>query len=157
MKHDDSTRWVRARGLRAIRDSLHRLFPGAWVLRCIVPGLSGGWIGYRVVSPETRVTLAFSQSLLNDLARRDNRVRGDDVLRDAGVFEATGPDSSALLLVRPCRSNAFLAKLHRGFRVSRLTPSTLLQFARRAKAPLEVESGEAPYGLCFDPPQVQPI
>jgi hypothetical protein len=157
MKHDDSPRWSRARGLRAIRDALHRLFPGAWILRCIVPGLSGGWVGYRVVSPETRVTLAFSQSLLDDLTRGDEPTRCDDVLREAGVFEATGPDSSRLLLVRPRRSNAFLAKLHRGFRVSPLTPSTLLQFSRRTTAPVEMGSPESPYGVGFDPPQIQPI
>ena len=97
--------------LAAIRRTIGRLFPGRPFLRCVLPRASRRWIGFTVVLPEGRLTLAFSQSILAELW--NCRIRNADELLGAALIGGQGPfdNTRSLLFVRNRRSALCLTTL----------------------------------------------
>jgi hypothetical protein len=98
--------------LAAIRRTIRRLFPGRPFLRCVLPRASRRWVGFAVLLPEGRLTIAFSQTILAELW--NCRIRDADELLGAALVGGEGPlgpNTRSLLFVRNRRSALCLTTL----------------------------------------------
>jgi len=99
--------------LAAIRRTIGRLFPGRPFLRCVLPRASRRWVGFAVLLPEGRLTIAFSQTILAELW--NCRIRNADEILGAALVGREGPldrNTRSLFFVRNRRSALCLTTLH---------------------------------------------
>jgi hypothetical protein len=122
-RSNDAPRWLavsrndarspeEARARNAVRAALRRIFPDSPVLRCIVRGSRRGWVGYAIVLPEGKVTVAISPDLLRECGAPEH---AGEFLREAGLVRAVHPCSSVLVL-RHKRRAVWLTWVHRVFK-----------------------------------------